>query len=174
HIGAAVAGKVLAPGVVGDIDLDRASLGAYAHLTVAAQRDRPDVARSHFVRLNHVHHAGAKLFKRKGDLHPVNLGGIEQTLHVLRQPEDSRPMRLAVAADTLEYARAVVDHMAHYVKRGLLPGDQIAVMPDFCSGLDGHGGLKGSFVCSKRIANRSRLSRQTCTGPGAMSSLFDT
>ena len=114
--------------------------GIHANLAVAAQRDRPDVARRHAVRLNQIHHARAKLLERERNLHAVDLGRVQQPLHVLRQAEDRRALRLPVAANSLEHARAVVDHVAHHVNRGLLPRNQVAVVPDLLSRLDGHGG----------------------------------
>ncbi len=131
---------VLAPREVGDVDLNRRSLGVHADLAVTAQHDRPDVARRHAIRLNRVHHAGAKLLERERNLHAVDLGRVQQPLHVLRQAEDRRSMRLPVAANPLKYARAVVHHVAHHVDRCLLPGNQVAVVPDLRSGLYGHGG----------------------------------
>ena len=58
---------------------------------------------------------------------------------MLRQAEDGRALRLAVAADALKYAGAVVDDVAHHVDGGLFPGNEIAVVPDFRGRLDGHG-----------------------------------
>ncbi len=139
---AAVAGDVFAPGEVGDVDLDGRALGADADFAVAAQRDGPDVAGSDAVGLDHIDHAGAKLFQREGQLHAVDLGRVEQPLHVLGKPEDGRAVGLAVAADSLKDAGAVVDDVAHDVEGGLLPGNEVAVVPDFRGGLDGHGGVR--------------------------------
>ena len=122
--------NVLAPREVGHVDLDGRALGADADFAVAAQRDGPDVAGRDAVGLNQLDHAGAKLFKRKGQIHAVDLGRVEQALHVLGKPEDGRALRLAVAADALEHAGAIVDDVAHHVEGGLLPGNQGAVVPD--------------------------------------------
>jgi hypothetical protein len=35
-----------------------------------------------------------------------------------------------------------MDDVAHDVDRGVFPGNQVAVVPDFGCGLDGHGGLR--------------------------------
>ena len=138
---AARARHVFAPGEVGDVDLHGAALGIDADFAVAAQRDGPDVARRHAVGLDHVDHAGAQLVEREGQRHAVNLGRVEQALHVLGQAKHRRPVRLPVAANALKHAGAIVDHVAHHVNVGLLPGNQVAVVPDLRGGLDGHESL---------------------------------
>ena len=95
---------------------------------------------------------GAELVERVGQRHAVDLGGIEQALHVLRQAEDRRALRLGVAADALEDAGAVVNHVAHHVDGGLFPRNEVAVMPDFRGGLDGHESGESSFE-SRRCAD---------------------
>ena len=114
--------------------------------------------------------AGAELLKREGQLHAVDLGRVEHALHVLGKPEDGRALRLAVAADALKHAGAVVNDVAHDVEGGLLPGNQVAVVPDFCGRLDGHGGVQLLLEhCCTRIhegtANLSGVSR-TMRGAG--------
>ena len=38
-----------------------------------------------------------------------------------------------------------MDDVAHYMEGGILPGNQVAVVPDFGGRLNRHEGLKGSF-----------------------------
>ena len=85
-----------------------------------------------------VDHRGAELVERVGKRHAVDLGRVNQALHVLGQAEDGRALRLGVAADAFKDAGAVVNDVAHHVDGGLLPGNQVAVVPDFRGGLDGH------------------------------------
>ena len=133
------AGNVFAPGEVGDVDLDGRALGADADFAIAAERDGPDVAGRNAIGFNQIHHAGAKLVEGKGQLHAIDLGRIEQPLHVLGKAKDGRALRLAIAANAFKHAGAVVDYVAHHMDVGLLPGDEVAVVPDLRGGLDGHG-----------------------------------
>src|ERR1035438_10505425 len=142
NVRASVAGDVLSPRKVGHVDLDGRTLGADPDFAVAAQSDRPDVARCYSIGLNQFHHAGAELFEREGQLHPVDLGRVKHALHVLGKPEDGRALRLAVAANPLKHAGAVMNHVAHHMQGGLFPGNEVAVVPDFRGRLDRHGGVK--------------------------------
>jgi len=79
-----VAVNIFAPREVGNVDLDGRALGAYADLSITAQRDGPDVARRNPVALDQIHNARAKLLKVEGNLHPVDLRRVKKALHVLR------------------------------------------------------------------------------------------
>jgi len=84
---------------------------------------------------------------------------------VLGKPENGRALRLGVAADALEDAGAIVDDMAHDVDGGVLPGDQISVMPDVGGLGDRHGDSASSLSrqmseCLKRSAIEGGLSRK--------------
>ena len=62
-----------------------------------------------------------------------------------------------------------MDDVAHDVKRGFLPWDELAVVPDVGGGLDGHGGVKlllqlRSARIHKRIANLRCVSRNSGEG----------
>jgi hypothetical protein len=57
-----------------------------------------------------------------------------------------------------------MNHMAHHVEGGILPWDQVAVVPDFGSCLNRHGGLKNSFGrAGHRYISGYRESRQHVT-----------
>jgi hypothetical protein len=58
---------------------------------------------------------------------------------MLREAEDGRTLGLPVTANSFKDAGAVVNYMAHDVNVGLLPGNEIAVVPYFGGGLDRHG-----------------------------------
>ena len=131
-------GDILAPGEVGDEDIDRRALGVDADFAVAAQGDGANVAGRDAVVLDDVDDCRAQLVERVGQGHAVDLGGIDQALHVLGQPKDSRSRGLAVAADSFKYAGAVVDYVAHHVNIRLFPGNELAIAPDFFRRLDGH------------------------------------
>jgi hypothetical protein len=45
-----------------------------------------------------------------------------------------------IAADALKNGRSIVDDVGHDVNLRILPGDELAVVPDVLRGLDGHEG----------------------------------
>ena len=83
---------------------------------------------------------------------------------MLRKAENGRAMGLSVAADAFEDAGAVVDDVAHDVNIGVLPGNQVAVVPDFRGRLNRHEGLNCSFDRARDGYNSGyRESRQRVT-----------
>ena len=130
-VGAVAARHVFPPGEVGDVDLDGRALGADADLAVAAQHDGPDVAGRDAVGFDGVDHRGAELVERVGNGDAVDLGGVDQALHVLGQAKHRRALRLGIAADAFKDAGPVMNDVAHHVDGGLFPRDEVAVMPDF-------------------------------------------
>ena len=70
----------------------------------------------------------------KASVHAVNLGGIVQAAHVLAEPEDGRTGGGGVAADPFENRAAVAGHVRKDVDLGVIPGDKLAVVPDFFGG----------------------------------------
>ena len=82
--------------------------------------------------------AAAELVDRVGQGHAVDLGGVEQALHVLLQAEDAGAVGLGVTADAFEDRRAVVNDVGHDVDLGFVPGNEVAVVPDVVGGLKGH------------------------------------
>jgi hypothetical protein len=75
----------------------------------------------------------ADLVGRVRQLEVVHLGRLGEPLEVLLAAEDRRAALGLVAADPLEHARAVVESVGEDVRGRLLPGDELAVLPDqFC------------------------------------------
>jgi hypothetical protein len=96
-------------------------LGVDADLAVAAQGDGADVAgRDPLASTTSTTPVQSWSSERAG--HAIDLGGVEQALHVFGQAEDGCALRLRVAADSLKDGRAVVDDVAHDVDLGLFPG----------------------------------------------------
>ncbi len=150
-VGAGVAGDVFAPGIVGDVDLDRAAEGVDAGFAVAAEGDGADVAGGDAVGFYGVDDGLAELLDGVAEGHAVDVAGVAEALHVLGEAEDGGGVRLlvaagalGVAADALEDGGAVVDDVGHDVDVGVVPGDEFPVVPDVFGGLQRH--RKGSLL----------------------------
>ncbi len=74
--------------------------------------------------------AGGDLLGRVGQLEVVELSRLGEPLEVVGVPEDRRAALGLVAAHALEDAGAVVQGVAEDVDFGVLPGHELAVMPD--------------------------------------------
>ena len=61
--------------------------------------------------------------------HAVNLGRVEKALHVFAQTENRGAAFRRVAANAFEYARAVVQHVGHYVHARVVPFDELTIAP---------------------------------------------
>src|ERR1700733_13651575 len=130
-----VAGDVFAPGEVGDVDLDGRLEGIDTDLPVAAEGHRPDVARGDAVGLDNVDDGGVELLGGVRQGHAINFGGVGKAGHVLLEAEYAGAVGLGVTADTLEDGGPIVDDMGHDVDIGLIPRDELSVVPDVCGGL---------------------------------------
>jgi hypothetical protein len=138
-VGALVAVEEVAPGEVGDVDLDGRVEGVDADFAVAAEGDGADVAGGCAVGFDDIDDGGFELLDGVREVHAVDFAGVEEALHVLGEAEDCGAVGLGITADALKDGGAVVDDVAHDVDVGLLPGDELAVVPDVFGGLDRHG-----------------------------------
>ena len=73
---------------------------------------------------------GAQLLDRVGQVHVVELGRALEAVEVVEVAEDRRPVLGLVAADPLEDPGAVVQPVRQHVDLGVLPRDELAVVPD--------------------------------------------
>jgi len=137
-VGAGIAGDVFAPWEVGDIDLDGGLERIDTDLAVASKCDGADVAGSDAVGFDHIDDRAHELVRGVGQGHAVDLGGGEQSLHMLLQAEDASAIRLRITADAFKDRRPVVDDVGHDVDLGFVPGNEISVVPDVVGGLKGH------------------------------------
>ena len=71
-------------------------------------------------------------------LHAIDLGGVDQPLHVRVEAEAGRALRRVVAARALEDTAAVMDDMRRDMDLGVRPVHQGAVHPDFAGPAEGH------------------------------------
>jgi hypothetical protein len=70
------------------------------------------------------------LLLRIGEVHPVDLGAVEESVDVLPQPEYGRSVSGVVAADALEDGITLVKGVGEHVNLGIVPGDELPVKPD--------------------------------------------
>src|SRR5204863_4701535 len=98
--------EVLAPDPCADHDVDRARAGKHAEGVIAAIDDRTEIAVFELVRLNEIDAGLADLVHRERQIHPVNLGAVEEAARVLRQAEDRGTAFRVVAADAFEETRS--------------------------------------------------------------------
>ena len=143
-VGALIARDVFAPGEVGDVDLNRGLERVDADLAVAAKSNGANVTRGDAVGFDHVDDGGGKLLRSVRKRHAVDLGGVGKAAHVLRQAEDAR----SIAPDAFEDGGSVVDNVRHDMNIGLVPRDEVSVVPDVLCGCDRH---EGSPVAKFRL-----------------------
>ena len=74
--------------------------------------------------------ASRDLLDRVGQRQVVELGRLGEPVEVVGVAEDRRAALGLVAADALEDAGSVVQAVAEHVDLGLLPGDELAVVPN--------------------------------------------
>ena len=122
--------EVGAPVPQHDRGVDGTGERVHAERFVAAIEDRTDVARLHLVRANRVEDGILPARQVERILHPVDLRGVLQPLHVRVEPEAGRSLRRGVAAGAFEHAAAVVDDVRGDVDGRVLPRHQLAVHPD--------------------------------------------
>ena len=126
----ALLAEVGAPRPGGDDDLHRRVHGEQAHLAVAAEDQRADVAGLELVALEHLEGGVVELLDRVRHRHVVELGGPLDPLEVLGETEHGDAALGLVGADALEDPGAVVQRVREHVDLGVGPGDQRAVHPD--------------------------------------------
>src|ERR1019366_455168 len=134
------AAQILAPLVIGDVNLGGRVERVNADLPVSAQHDGADIARRHFVGGYQIHRCLAQIVKGVVQLNTVDFAGLEQAQHVVPQAEDGGALAILIAANSFKHRRAVVDHVGHHVDFGVIPGDQLPVMPHVVTCFDSHSG----------------------------------
>ena len=94
------------------------------------QNDGANVTGADFVGANQIKGGVGQLIGVVGDFHSVNVGGIEQALHVFAQTEYGDALRRVVGANAFEDGGAVTDDVGKDVDLGVVPGDKFSVVPD--------------------------------------------
>ena len=137
-----------------DHDIDRAVERVDAELAIAAEGDRPDVARAHLVGRERVVRGLPQLVGRVRELHVVDLRRALEARQVLAEPEDAGAAVGLVRADALEDPRAVVQRVREDVDLRVGPVDELAVHPDLLGLLHATGPSSGERVRARRMLGR--------------------
>src|ERR1700681_1531506 len=88
-------------------------------------------------------HGTHDLVTGEGDVDAVNAGGVDEALHVFGGAENRGAGRQRVTTNALKHRRAVVHNVRHHVEGRVVPGDELAVVPDFVRLLNGHADSSG-------------------------------
>src|SRR5580693_4696227 len=115
-----------------------AANGINSRFAIAAENYRADVARADFIYASQFQIGVAEIVEGVANLHAVDVGGIQEALHVLFEAENAGTLLRFVAADAFEDGGAVADHVRENVNFGVVPVDELAVVPDLFSLGDGH------------------------------------
>ena len=122
--------EIGAPGPDRDDDVDRRALRVEAHLAVSAEGERADVAAAQPVPADQLLGGLADLLEGVVERQVVELSRLGESVQVVLMAEDRRADFGVVAADSLEDAGAVVQAVSEDVHIRLVPGDELAVLPD--------------------------------------------
>ena len=122
--------QILAPLPGQQIDFHGVLQRTDAQAFVAAENQRADVAGLHVVHADQVNHRLPQLLPGKAGLRAVDLGGIHQAVDVGAQVQDGCTLRRVIGADAFKQAGAVADHVRGYMNSCIVPGDEVAVVPD--------------------------------------------
>ena len=158
--------EVDAPGEGGDDHVDRRVGRVETEVAVAAVGERPDVAGAKPVAADKLVGRLAQLLGAVGELEVVELGRLPQPRQVLAVAEDGGTALGLITADPLEDAGAVMQAVAEDVGRRLVPGHELAVLPDQLSRLHRPSSMPApqrSFHPSPRM-NRRRRPGPACAG----------
>src|SRR6202795_288214 len=83
-------------------------------------------------------HGAHDLVAGEGDVDAVNSGGVNEALYVFGGAENRGSGGQRVATKAFKHRRAVMHNVRHHVEGGVVPGNELAVVPDFVRLLNGH------------------------------------
>src|SRR5262249_31259577 len=112
-----------------------------AGVTIAPEHEGANVAVLGIVEAHQLDRRLLELVARIAQVHAVDLAGIDQPLCMLLQAEDRRTVLRLITAHAFEQARRITEHMRGDVNRGIFPGYEFAVVPDFFVIIDRHSFL---------------------------------
>jgi hypothetical protein len=100
---------------------------------IAAKYDRAYVAFFVLIGHNQLAAGSLELIGTIGQLHPIDMTRIEQSLYMRIEPEDGRTPPSVIAADAFEDRRTIIDHVRHHMDFRIFPGYQLAIVPHVCA-----------------------------------------
>src|ERR1700675_4924416 len=83
-------------------------------------------------------HGAHDLVAGKGNVDAVNAGGVDEALHVFGGAENRGAGGQCIATNAFKHRRAVMHNVRHHVEGSVVPGDELAIVPDFVRLLNGH------------------------------------
>ena len=138
-----IGAKIFPPGIVADVDLGRRVERIHASFAISSENDGTDIARPDAIGLDEVDQASQNVFARKFHIDAIDASGIQQTLDMFLRAKDGGAGRQRVTTNPFKYRGAVIHYVRHHVQRGVIPWDELAVVPDFVGLLNGHQGSFG-------------------------------
>src|SRR5689334_831625 len=99
--------EIRAPGPASHVDVDKRTERVHADLAITAQDDRLDVAGVYLVDAHQFGRGIAEIVKGHGQVHAVDLRGVNEPLHVLAKAKNGGTLLGFIAADAFEYRGAV-------------------------------------------------------------------
>src|SRR5205823_4105192 len=123
----------------------------------AAIDDGAEVALVEIVRRHRVEAGALELIDGERNLHPINLGAVEEAAGVIIEPENGRALvGGVVAADAFEETGAVVNGVGQHVNLRVREVNEPSVHPDLFDFFERHAGPPGSVDCCSGRAPSSR------------------
>src|SRR6185437_10590375 len=122
--------EIFAPFPAGKVDVDGAVVRIHASIAVAAEHDGPQVTGADFIFANQIETGLTEGIQRKGNIHAIDMSGVQQALHVLAETENRGSLGRLVTANALKDSGAVADNMREHVNGGLVPGNEFSVTPN--------------------------------------------
>src|SRR5579864_406374 len=161
HVAAiGLAAQIFSPRIIDDVDLGRRVERVHACLAISAQHNWAYVAGPRAVVPDHIEHALNQLLAGEVDVDAVDLGRVEQPLHVFVGSENGWAAGQFVAANAFEDRRAVMDDVRHHMNGGVVPVDELAIVPDLLGLLNRHAhSLKVAALLNNYIRGMQGIGR---------------
>src|SRR5579864_1096401 len=155
-----LAAQIFSPRIIDDVDLGRRVERVHACLAISAQHNWAHVAGPRAIVADDVEHPLDQLLAGEVDVDSVDLGGVEQPLHVFVGSENGWAAGQFIAANAFEDRRAVMDDVRHYMNGRIVPVDELPVVPDLLGLLNRHAhSLKVAALLNNYIRGMQGIGR---------------
>jgi hypothetical protein len=95
-----------------------------------SEEDRSKIALVHPAASHQFRSRIAQVVELPGVVHPVDLGGVEEALHVFSETKDGWSLFGVITTDPFKNAGAVVQYVRHHVHLRIVPFDKFTVVPN--------------------------------------------
>ncbi len=127
--------EIFSPLPTGDVGFGRVVEWQDAHVAVAAQHQRPEVARVEMIQAHQFDHGVGELVDGVLEFDTIDLGGVVQAAEMFAHAKDGRAGGRRVTPHAFKDRAAVAGDVSEDVDLGILPGDESTVVPDLFRGL---------------------------------------